>query len=702
MGGSNETNRFSTAVFVTNVTDGYNGDWYSGSSYPFPVTDEACAVAYTSSGTPYVYCMGGYGNFSGNLYDTNYTAAAQLGPDSVGSWVTQPKPPSDFGVGITFPSCFEGSSIYTGTEIFCVGGWNQNAGVTTDGTVYAHVNTNTGSLDGWNYSTSDSPQGPDSSVGQERCAYYNATYGYPYVYCVNGVQPNWDGISFNNVAESYGTYAEVQSNGSLGGWNSTGGYIGAPVSGEESSLTCSGASTGQYGAAFASCAPYGGTFICVGGQAGNNGNDGLTNAGCDANDQSTGLAAYSTFGFYNGEYWTPLLSWLNETNNAPLHFQRSSCVVAITSSTTPVLYCIGGFVGIGQNKTTGGVYFSPLSGGNTGAWSSENTTKGAYWGYGTSDSGDRQIDSEACVSYTVTTTSTSTSTTVVTNGASSTSSPSGAASTISVSDSCSVYGSTQVTAANGTLIPASSVREGTKLLSYNPSTKQLAPSTVTSAFALYANNTYTFNHVLKVDSAEVMYVNGTWMNASNVRLGDTLYSPLNNSYIKVTNITIRHHGGLVYDFIASPINNFIGNGYLIDKVTTSGGAGCSISSFDTVELANDTVVGIGSLSIGDVIEGYDNSTGKVVPTTVVGVEGYNVHQEYIINSNLTIDGNEVLMVNGRMQTASNITVGDKLFDPYTHAQVNVSTLDLVSGNFTVYDVNTAPTDNYVANGYLVT
>ena len=102
------------------------------------------------------------------------------------------------------------------------------------------------------------------------------------------------------------------------------------------------------------------------------------------------------------------------------------------------------------------------------------------------------------------------------------------------------------------------------------------------------------------------------------------------------------------------------------------------------------------------VEGYNNLTRQVVPTTVVGIEGIVVHQEYIINSNLTVDANEVLMLNGHMQSAANITVGSELFDPQTGSNVRVNTLDIVSGNFTVYDVNTAPTDNYIVDGYLIT
>lgn len=265
-----------------------------------------------------------------------------------------------------------------------------------------------------------------------------------------------------------------------------------------------------------------------------------------------------------------------------------------------------------------------------------------------------------------------------------------------------MYGSTSIALANGTYIPASNIREGMKVLSYNPSTGAVSPSTVTYVFSLYANNTYIFNNALKVDALEVMYINGTWTRAYQAKVGDTLYSPLNNTYVKITNITVLHSGGMVYDFLAAPTNNFIGNGYLIDRLTSSGFSGCSVSGIDTAQLANGSIIDVGSLTLGDVVEGYNNLTRQVVPTAVVSIEGTVVHQEYIINSNLTLDANEVLMLNGRMQSAANITVGSELFNPETGSNVRVNTLDVISGNFTVYDVNTAPADNYIVNGYLIT
>ena len=670
MGGSNESDQFSNAVFVTNVTDGYKGKWAQSTAYPVQITDEACAVAYSSSG-PYIYCMGGYGDFSGSDYDTNYTAAAPLGADSVGSWVTQPKPPSDFGVGITFPSCFSGSSVYTGTEIFCVGGWNQNTGVTTDGTVYASVDTSTGALGGWNYSTADSPQGPASSVGQQRCAYYNTSnVGLPYVYCINGVQPNWDGITFNNVAESYGTYSEVQSNGALGGWNSTGDYLGAPVPGEESTVTCSGASTGQYGAGFAACTSYDGEFYCAGGQAGNNGNDGSTNAGCDANDQSTTQVAQSGFGGYNGVYYLPSMSWSGSSHNLPISLQRTACVVAITNSSTPTLFCIGGFVGTGQTKTTGGIYSAPISGATVGSWASNNNTAGLYYGYGsTGTTQNRQVDSEACVSYTITTT-------VPTSGGGGGGGDGGGG---------SVYGYARILLPNNTTVSASSVKPGDTLSSYNFITGKVSPSTVTYVTKTKVNDKYVINGNLSVDADEVILLNGTWQRAFMAKVGDTLFNPISNSSITIRSINItKENNATVYDFYMSPNNNFIANGYLIDvKLAAEAYPGVPV-----VRLANGTEVSVARLKSGENIFEYNGSkyaSGYMVKS----VSPYLADSEYVINGDMYAYSGQTVITANSTEPVQDVRTGQSIFDQSSGKMVLVSNITMMKGIFLAYNLSYA-------------
>ena len=102
-------------------------------------------------------------------------------------------------------------------------------------------------------------------------------------------------------------------------------------------------------------------------------------------------------------------------------------------------------------------------------------------------------------------------------------------------------------------------------MSYDFATGKLAPSTVTFVQAFDTNNTYVFDGNLRVDSTEVMYVTGKWMRAHDAKIGDNLYAP-GYGNATIYSIKIYNKGGIVYDFLASPNNNYIANGYVIDEV----------------------------------------------------------------------------------------------------------------------------------------
>ncbi|MEM4034856.1 MAG: polymorphic toxin-type HINT domain-containing protein, partial [Candidatus Micrarchaeaceae archaeon] len=103
-------------------------------------------------------------------------------------------------------------------------------------------------------------------------------------------------------------------------------------------------------------------------------------------------------------------------------------------------------------------------------------------------------------------------------------------------------------------MPASEVKIGDIILSYDFATGKLIPSTITYVQTFEANNTYVFNGNLRVDSHEVIYVNGKWIRAKNIKVGDSLYMP-GYGNVAVYSIKIYNKGGKVYGFLGSPSNN---------------------------------------------------------------------------------------------------------------------------------------------------
>ena len=267
----------------------------------------------------------------------------------------------------------------------------------------------------------------------------------------------------------------------------------------------------------------------------------------------------------------------------------------------------------------------------------------------------------------------------------------------------SVYGSANITLANGTTITADSIRAGTMILSYNLVTHMLQPSLVSGVYKLTADNTYTFNNKLKVDGNEIMLINGVWARAYTAKVGDYLFDPLTNERVAITDINVTNTGGNVYDLIGSPVNNYIANGFLIDKDTTTGSDSCtSVAGDSMITLANGSMENVSSVRLGTLVLGYNLLTKTLEPTVVMSADFHSTTTEYIINGNLKVDANEQLIVNGTDVHAANLKIGDDLFDPLTNQNVVVSSIKIITGNFTLYDINTAPVDDYIVNGYLIT
>ena len=171
-------------------------------------------------------------------------------------------------------------------------------------------------------------------------------------------------------------------------------------------------------------------------------------------------------------------------------------------------------------------------------------------------------------------------------------------------DPSSVYGDANITLANGTNVRADQIKAGAVILSYNLATHALQPSFVSGVYKLVSNNTYIFNNKLKVDSNEIMLINGIWARAYTAKVGDSLFDPLLGKSVAITNLTVLNTGGNVYDLIGSPINNYIANGFLIDKDTTAGPDTCiSVTGDAIITLADGATIRVSNVTTGTMVLG---------------------------------------------------------------------------------------------------
>lgn len=226
--------------------------------------------------------------------------------------------------------------------------------------------------------------------------------------------------------------------------------------------------------------------------------------------------------------------------------------------------------------------------------------------------------------------------------------------------------------------------------------------------AVYTHNTtsqYIFNGNLTVDSNEVMFINGNWSKASTAKVGDYLFNPLLNKTVEITSISVStlKSNHTVYDVLSLPSNDFIADGYLIDKETTT----CNSFAGSTfVYTLSGAAIKVSDLKPGQMILGYNNNTNTIVPVSVTSVYPRPTNNEIIINNgSLIVDGGEQMEINGTMQYASSLKIGDVLYNPLTQQNVVVTALQLKTGKigtFTLYDVITSPGYSFIGNGYVVT
>ncbi len=243
------------------------------------------------------------------------------------------------------------------------------------------------------------------------------------------------------------------------------------------------------------------------------------------------------------------------------------------------------------------------------------------------------------------------------------------------------------------------------ILAYNTQTGKLTPSVVVAVYTHNTTNKYTFNGKLSVDRNEAMLINGKWAAASAAKLGDTLFDPLLNKNVTITSINVDNlqSNQTVYDFLALPSNNFIADGYLIDKVTDT----CTSFAGSTyVYTISGTAMQVFDLKPGQIILGYNINTHAITPVAVSGIYPRLTNNEIIINNgSLIVDGGEQIEINGTMQNAAVIKVGDTLYNPLTGQNVTVTSLQIKTGKmgaFTLYDVITSPGYSFIGNGYVIT
>ncbi len=142
--------------------------------------------------------------------------------------------------------------------------------------------------------------------------------------------------------------------------------------------------------------------------------------------------------------------------------------------------------------------------------------------------------------------------------------------------------------------------------------------------------------------------------------------------------------------------------------TSGGGGGGCILSGTPIALAGGGTKAVNKLRVGDAVLGYDTTTGAWVPETVTQDSFSFVNRALSIDNGLlvtTLTDQPLYVQNGTwtgwVHDPQNLSLGEQLFVPSTGAWVRVASLQVLTGNFKVYDLRVTAPNNYVANGVLV-
>lgn len=139
---------------------------------------------------------------------------------------------------------------------------------------------------------------------------------------------------------------------------------------------------------------------------------------------------------------------------------------------------------------------------------------------------------------------------------------------------------------------------------------------------------------------------------------------------------------------------------------SGGGAGCVLAG-TLISTPNGGQKRVEQLSEGDAVLGYNVTTGSWVKESVTSNTATNVNEVLSVNNGLletTLTDQPLYVRNGTwtgwVRDPQNLTAGEQLFNPWTNSWTSITSLRVLTGTFTVYDLRAWAPNDFVANGIL--
>ncbi len=202
---------------------------------------------------------------------------------------------------------------------------------------------------------------------------------------------------------------------------------------------------------------------------------------------------------------------------------------------------------------------------------------------------------------------------------------------ISSSSSCFLSG-TKVTMADGSYKNIENVNIGDKVLTYDQKTDSFVPGSVIKTFhhtpSMMTDYYLIINNNLKVTPNHPMWVNGKWIPAGDIKIGDKLLNQ-NGNNVLVTSIQKVYHKVPTYNLEVSNTHTYIANGIVVHNKISS----CCFPAGTKVTMADGKFKNIENIVSGDKVLSYDVNNKTFVPTEVT-ITTSPVKTVYDINNGL--------------------------------------------------------------------
>lgn len=212
-----------------------------------------------------------------------------------------------------------------------------------------------------------------------------------------------------------------------------------------------------------------------------------------------------------------------------------------------------------------------------------------------------------------------------------------------------------------------------------------------------------------------LYDNG-WYTQSYLQQDSNEPNNINNAYIMETGTYYTSTYGYPQETWENSYYNLYGGQNSPPSGGGGGGGGCVLNG-TLVSISTNHAIPVQELKVGQNLLSYNTNGGKLVREKVTGINVSHVNSIIDINNGLlyvsgTNDQPIYVSLPGGLHTwimVGNLTTSDMIFNPLNSTWIPVNSVQVLHGNFTVYDVmgskifyeNGYLRSNYIADGVLL-